>query len=316
MAVVPGNVPEYLEKSGKLDTDVLIFDLQDAIANTDVAKHEARALVACALRKRDFRARELCIRVNNPDSPWIRDDIKAAAEAGADSITVSRAHSASEIRFVEDCLASAAPTGKLDIIVEVDTAGMLADLDNLATTSTAVTGLQVAAYDYALEIGARVFGPDRVTSLDFLNHCRDRVLVTARARGWNAGDLVDPTMTTPDGVKAAMHASRGIGFDGVALVFPRFVPIANEVYGVSAAELAWAQALVAGWMKLDDGPDRNKGYRMLDGVAVFTPAYEYARRVLTYHAVISGDSEASRRFRERGLASDDYRAKPTQQSTS
>jgi len=104
----------------------------------------------------------------------------------------------------------------------------------------------------------------------------------------------------------AMRASRGMGFDGVALVFPRLIPMANEVFGVSAEELSWAQTLVDEWNKLDGGPEWNKGARSINGQLVFAPTYEYARRVLKHYAVISGDSETTSHFRKFGLASDEY----------
>ena len=35
MIIIPGNVPEYLEKCRRLEADALIIDIQDAIAKVD-----------------------------------------------------------------------------------------------------------------------------------------------------------------------------------------------------------------------------------------------------------------------------------------
>jgi hypothetical protein len=59
---------------------------------------------------------------------------------------------------------SFAPARKVEILIEVDTPGILADLNIIARTSTAETGLSVAAYGFALELGARLFRPDATTS--------------------------------------------------------------------------------------------------------------------------------------------------------
>jgi citrate lyase subunit beta/citryl-CoA lyase len=306
MIIIPGNVPEYLDKCRRLEADVLIFDIQDAISKQDAAKLQARDMVVNAITAGGFRAGEICVRVNSPASPWFIEDIKAVANAGADSIMLSHAYSASDVTLAEGCLDSFAPARKVEILIEVDTPGILADLDIIARTSTAATSLSVAAYDFALELGARLFGPEATTSEDWLTYCRARVLAVARWKEWNAGDLVG--LSAPGGGTAvqAMRTSRGMGFDGVTLLFPRLIPVANEVYGVSAEELSWAQTLVDEWNKLDDGPEWNKGARMINGQLVYSPTYEYARRVLKHSAVISGNAEATNHFRKFGLASEEY----------
>jgi citrate lyase subunit beta/citryl-CoA lyase len=306
MVIIPGNVPEYLDKCRRLEADVLVFDIQDAIAKLDAAKLQAREMTVNAIAAGGFRAGEICVRVNSPASPWFVEDIKAVADAGADSIMLSHAYSASDVTLAEGCLYSFAPARKVEILIEVDTPGILADLDTVARTSTAVTSLSVAAYDFALELGARLFGPEATTSEDWLTYCRARVLAVARWKEWNAGDLVSISAPGADTSMQAMRASRGMGFDGVTLIFPRLIPMANEVFGVSAEELSWAQTLVDEWNKLDGGPEWNKGARSINGQLVFAPTYEYARRVLKHYAVISGDAEATNHFRRFGLASDEY----------
>jgi citrate lyase subunit beta/citryl-CoA lyase len=307
MIIIPGNVPEYLDKCRRLEADVLIIDIQDAIAKVDAAKLQAREMVVNAIKAGGFRAREICVRVNSPGSPWFIEDIKAVVEAGVDSIMLSHAYSASDVALAEGCLHSFASRRKVEILIEVDTPGIMADLDIIARTSTAVTGLSVAAYDFALELGARLFGPDGTTSENWLTYCRARVLAVARWKEWNAGDLVNLSAPGADASSVqAMRESRGMGFDGVTLLFPRLIPVANEAFGVPAEELSWAQTLVDEWNKLDGGPEWNKGARTINGQLIYSPTYEYARRVLKHHAVISGDAEAADHFRKFGLASDEY----------
>src|ERR1700722_12765007 len=155
MIIIPGNVPEYLEKCRRLEADALIIDIQDAIAKVDAAKLQAREMVVNAIKAGGFRAREVCVRVNGPGSPWFVEDIKAVVEAGTHSIMLSHAYSASDVTLAEGCHYSFAPARKVEILIEVDMPGILADLDIIARTSTAVTGLSVAAYDFALGAGGQ-----------------------------------------------------------------------------------------------------------------------------------------------------------------
>ena len=63
MIIIPGNVPEYLEKCRRLEADALIIDIQDAIAKVDAAKLQAREMVVNAIKAGGFRAREVYVRV-------------------------------------------------------------------------------------------------------------------------------------------------------------------------------------------------------------------------------------------------------------
>ncbi len=306
MVIIPGNVPEFLDKCRKIDADVLIFDLQDAIAKSDKAKVEARDMTMASIRKGGFKAREICVRINSPGSIWIMDDIKAVVDAGAHSIMLSHAYGVDDVLFTEGCLFAADPARKVEIIIEIDTPGVLGDLEAIAVSSKMVTGIAVGSYDFSLELGALFFGPHGVKSEAWLNYCRGKVVNMARWKGWNAGDFVSASPTDEVASRAGMRASRGLGFDGVTIIFPRLVTLANEVYGVSAEELAWAQQLVKTWQAGDNGPDWNKGARVVDGEMVFAPVYEYACRVLLHAAVMAGEPEAVARFRKSGLASPDY----------
>lgn len=306
MVIVPGNVPEFLVKCRKLAADVLIFDLQDAVAKSDRAKLEARELVVNALGKGGFAARELCVRVNSPGSTWIADDIKAVVDAGADSIMLSHCYSTADVLFAEGCLFGANPYRQVETIIEIDTPAVLMELESIARSAKTVTGIAVGSYDFSLELNARVFGPDGFKSDDWLAYCRSKVIAIARWKGWNAGDVVSADPRDPDATRQAMRASRGLGFDGATILVPRTLALANDVYGVSTEELAWAKDMVARWKEADNGPDWNKGARMIGGEMIFAPIYEYACRALALHSVIEGNADAVTRFAKHGLASSDY----------
>ena len=79
------------------------------------------------------------------------------------------------------------------------------------------------------------------------------MLTAARAAGVDAIDAPYPAYRDPDGYRrAAVHASL-LGFDGKWAIHPDQVPIANEVFAPTAAEIDDAQGAVADYRAAEEG---------------------------------------------------------------
>jgi hypothetical protein len=85
---MPGSNARALEKARTLAADVLILDLEDAVAPE--MKLEARIRVAAAVRTGGYGHREVVVRANALATPWGRDDLVAAAAAGADAVLLPK----------------------------------------------------------------------------------------------------------------------------------------------------------------------------------------------------------------------------------
>ena len=85
---MPGSRPRALEKARGLPADVLILDLEDAVAPAE--KEAARRTVAEAVRSGAYGRREVVIRINGLDTPWGADDLAAAAACGPDAVLIPK----------------------------------------------------------------------------------------------------------------------------------------------------------------------------------------------------------------------------------
>ena len=65
---MPGSNARAMEKAKSLDADVVIFDLEDAVAPE--VKAEAREQVKAAVQGGGYGRREVVVRINAPDSEW------------------------------------------------------------------------------------------------------------------------------------------------------------------------------------------------------------------------------------------------------
>jgi len=77
-----------MEKAKALAADVLIFDLEDAVAPD--AKRDARIQVVNAVKAGGYGKREIVIRVNGLNTPWGYADLVAAGTAGADAVLLPK----------------------------------------------------------------------------------------------------------------------------------------------------------------------------------------------------------------------------------
>ena len=81
---LPASNARAIEKARTLPADVIILDLEDAVAPE--AKVEARAAAVAAVREGGFGGREVAIRANGLDTEWGADDLAAIASSGADAV--------------------------------------------------------------------------------------------------------------------------------------------------------------------------------------------------------------------------------------
>src|SRR5258707_13558242 len=84
MLYVPGCSMRYLNKARTLRVDSVILDLGGPILVDK--KVESRKFVSEAVLAGGYGRREVVVRVNDLDSPWGREDVKAVAGSGPDAV--------------------------------------------------------------------------------------------------------------------------------------------------------------------------------------------------------------------------------------
>ena len=93
---MPGSNERALQKARELAADVLIFDLEDAVAPE--AKSGARETIGAALQTGGYGNRELVIRANGVDTQWWRDDLDfIASESSVSAVVLPKVESAETV---------------------------------------------------------------------------------------------------------------------------------------------------------------------------------------------------------------------------
>ena len=275
---VPGDKARALEKASALPADVLILDLEDAVAPD--AKAEAREAVEDAVGRRAYGAREVLIRVNGLDTEWGQDDLAMAASAGADGVLVPKVTKGKDVRAVDRFLDDAGAVPDLGLWVMIETPLAILNIRKIAKASakTRLTGFVMGTNDLAKEFHA-VPTPDRVAFLFSLS----AALAAARAYGLAAIDGVYNDVGNEAGLVAECEQGRVLGFDGKTLIHPAQIATANRAFSPSEAELRHAKHVIEAFALPGN---RGKGVISLDGRMVELLHLAQAERLVAIDAAI------------------------------
>lgn len=235
---MPASNARALAKARSLPADVIILDLEDAVAPE--AKQDARAAAIATAAKGGFGHRELIIRINALDTPWGQDDLAAVAKADVDGVLVPKVMRPSDITACNAALAEAPSQLKLWAMIE--TCAVVPHLDALAALggSTLLSAFVMGVNDLAKEMRARLT-PERTPFLPILT----LAVAAARAHGVAILDGVCNEFRDLDVFEAEARQGLLFGFDGKTLIHPDQVAPCNAVFSPSEDELAWAQAVIA-----------------------------------------------------------------------
>lgn len=222
---VPGDRPDRFDKAVAAGPDIVILDLEDAVAAG--AKEAALAAVAAWLAGREAAGPAVQVRVNRGADHEV---VALVATGAAFGLRLPKVESTGEL----DRVAALAPGVPLTALVEsalgVERAFELA-------SHPAVAALGAGEADLAAELGTR----DEAV----VDHLRLRLLVAARAAGLPAPMLaVYPGIRDLDGLRADTERGRRLGWHGRSAVHPAQLPVIREVFRPREDEVAWANAVL------------------------------------------------------------------------
>jgi len=253
---MPASNARAIAKARTLACDVVILDLEDAVAPDE--KAAARDRVIEAVREGGFGERELAVRVNGLDTPWYADDIAAIRAIGVDAVLVPKVSSVADLLTVRASLGEDGPP----IWAMIETCAAIFELPALSTAAaeTRLTALIAGTNDLAKETRCRL-GADRMPLIPALT----ATIMAARAAGIVALDGVCNALDDPPRFAAECAQGAMLGFDGKTLIHPSQIDAANTGFGPSEEELAWARKVVAAFQ---DPEHADKGAIRLNGQMV------------------------------------------------
>lgn len=267
---LPASNAKALAKARTLPVDTVILDLEDSVAPD--GKVEARAMAVAAVGEGGFGRREVVVRANGLNTPWGAHDLAAIAASGPDAVLVPKIDGVEDIRAYNAALAAAPAQTRLWVMIE--TCAVLPRLHDVAACAadSRLAGFVLGTNDLAKEMRAQLL-PGRVPFQPVLT----MAVAAARAHGLVVLDGVCNEFRDLAAFTAEAQQGLLFGFDGKTLIHPDQIEPCNAVFSPSAAELDWAERVVAAFAAPEHA---GKGVIKLDGKMVELLHLDQARRLL------------------------------------
>ena len=236
MLYVPGCATRFLNKARTLRVDSVILDLGDPILVE--AKEDSRRNVCEAVLAGGYGRREVVVRVNDLDSPWGRDDVKAVATSGVEAVLFPNIESKADVEEALTLL-DAAGGGHLPIMVMIESPMAVLHAEEIARASDRIACMVMATSDLLNQLHARRT-PDRLP----LVHSLSQVLLAARAYDRACVDGISTDLKDMQSFEYACRLARDLGFDGKSLVHPFQLPYCNDAFTPKPYDLAAAHEVI------------------------------------------------------------------------
>lgn len=265
---MPASNARAIDKARTLACDVVILDLEDAVAPE--AKAAARLNACEAVRAGGFGQREVVIRINGLNTPWGRDDLAAASAAAPNAVLVPKISEPADLVAYD-----AALRGSARLWAMIETCRSAFRLDALAGAGAAlrVEAWVIGSNDVAKEMRCRLDAA-REPLRPFLGSA----VMAAHAHGLAILDGVFNDIEDDEGLAGQCRQGADFGFDGKTLIHPRQIAAANAAFSPDPEEVAWSKVVVEAF-KTPEAAD--KGVLRIDGRMVERLHLAQAERTLS-----------------------------------
>lgn len=275
---VPATRPDRVDKALSAGADVVIMDLEDAVAQT--LKGEARETA----RKKvmELAQRKLMVRVNALGSGHNRKDLDAIVGASLTGVMLPKVESSEHIREIHERLLGCEggcgmPPGSLAVVALIESARGVQNIFRILTETIQPARMLLAAFgaaDYSLDLGINLSRDGAE-----LDYPRSRIAVASRAAG------KEPPIDTPfmidlkdlDALRADARRAKQLGFQGKLCIHPSQIGPCNEIFSPTPDEILYARRVVEAFEKSEA---EGVGALQLDGKFIDYPVVERSRRLI------------------------------------
>lgn len=243
----PGDSERKMEKAAAGPADIVIFDLEDAVATEE--KPKARAMVHDFLKAQAGGHERLWVRINPLDGPFAVDDLAAIMPGAPGGIMLPKAYGRADVELLNNYLtaleaAFGLAQGSTKVITLVtETAQAMFTTGDYAGAPRLVA-MTWGAEDLADALGASENrNPDGSYAFTY-QLARSLCLIGAATAGVAPIETIQGDFKDLEGLRKRAEQVRRDGYRGMLAIHPAQVDVINAAFTPTAEELAGAQEIV------------------------------------------------------------------------
>lgn len=258
---VPGNNSRFLEKAKSLQADIVCFDLEDSVPESE--KENARNLIKETLVNRSQYSASIYVRTNSPSSDKFQKDLDSIVRKGIDGIVIPKVNNINELKKFEKNLASLEKKRKLkgiELLPSIESSEGVVNTYQIVSSSTRVTAVVFGVFDFLNDMGI-----EYTKQPEGAKYARAKIALDARAAGVASIDAIWQDLKDIDGLKQDCMIGKNLGYTGKSIIHPDQIPITHEIFFPTKPEIDWAKKVIKAY---DFAKKNKKGATAVEGKMV------------------------------------------------
>jgi citrate lyase subunit beta/citryl-CoA lyase len=243
----PGDSEKKMTKAMDGEADVVLIDLEDAVAVD--SKAAARPIVAQFLTANPQQRERLWVRINPLDGPHALLDLAAVVPAHPGGIMLPKVYGRQDVEKLDHCLsalevANGIEEGSIPVIVLITETAEAMFRTGDYKGAPRVVALTWGGEDLADAIGASNNKDEGGAYTFTFELARSMTLLGAAAAGVTPIETISADFRDLDALRTRAEKVRRNGFRGMLAIHPAQVPVINAAFMPTEAEIAEAQEIV------------------------------------------------------------------------
>lgn len=270
---VPGNNSRFLEKAKSLKADIVCFDLEDSVPDSE--KAAARQLIKSALKSRSSYTSPIFVRTNSPISGKIPDDLKEIIQKGLDGIVIPKVNNVSELKKIEKNISQLEKTRNLkhiQVIPSIESAEGVVNTYSIASSSKRISAVVFGVFDLLNDLGI-----EYSKEPEGGKYSRAKIPVDAKAAGVASIDAIWQDLKDVKGLEQDCKIGKSLGYTGKSIIHPDQIDIVHKLYHPTKIEITWAQKVCKVY---EDSIKKGKGATTVEGKMIDEVHYKQAKTLL------------------------------------